>query len=158
MSRIYSVPFSAVADSAAVDVFEITPPTTRRAIALREIVIGQSSDYGDAAAEGLSLLFKRGHGHTAGSSGSAVTPVPHASNDRAAVFTATTNNTTQASAGGGSLTTIRAETFNVQSGYQYLPLAQDRIIISPGDALVVSITAPADALTVSGTAVIEELD
>lgn len=155
MSRFFSVPFSAVAVSVAQDLFEITVGT--RPIRLHEIVISESSDFGDSQAEGLVVSIKRGVGATAGSGGSTVAPVRHGSGNTAPGATAKVNNTTQATAGGGSLTTIRSETFNVQSGYQYLPIQSQILAFLPGETCVVSTTVPADSLTMSGTLVFEEL-
>ena len=156
MGRFYSIPFSAVEVSAAQDLFEVVASSGKPFI-LHEIVIAQASDYGDAQAEGLSILIKRGVGSTSGSGGSTVTPVKHLTNDAAAGPTAEINNTTQASAGGGSLTTVRAEAFNVQAGWQYLPTPEQRLLFLAAEACVVSITVPADAVTMSGTLVLEEL-
>jgi hypothetical protein len=156
MGRMYTVSFSAVSVSAAVDVFEILAASGKPFL-LHEITLAQSSDYGDAAAEGLSVLIKKATGsYTSGGSGGTPTPAKHLTNDAAAGVTAETNNTSQASAGSGALTTIRAEAFNVQAGYQYFPAPEQRIMFLPSEALVVSITAPADAITLSGSAVIEE--
>ncbi len=132
--------------------------STAKQFILHEVVIAQSSDYGDAAAEGLSVLIKRATGsYTSGSGGSTVTPAKHLTNDAAAGPTAEVNNTSQASAGSGALTTLRAEAFNVQVGYQYLPPPEQRYTYLAAEACVVSITAPADAITLSGTMVIEEI-
>jgi hypothetical protein len=157
MGRLYSVPFSATAVSAAVDAFEVLASSAKPFI-LHEVTLAQSSDYGDAAAEGLSVLIKRATGsYTSGSGGSTVTPAKHLTNDAAAGPTAEVCNTTQAAAGSGALTTIRAEAFNVQAGYQYLPTPEQRPVFLAAEACVVSITAPADAITLSGTLVFEEL-
>lgn len=157
MGRFYSASFSATSVSAAVDCFEILAATGKPFI-LHEVVLSQSSDYGDSAAEGLSVLIKRATGsYTSGSGGSTATPAKHATNDAAAGPTAETNNTTQASAGSGALTTIRAEAFNVQAGYQYLPPPEQRLAFLPSEACVISLTAPADAITLSGTVVFEEI-
>ena len=156
MGRFYSVAFSAVSVSAAQDLFEVLA-ATGKPFALHEIVVEQSSDYGDAQAEGLSILIKRATGsYTSGSGGSTVTPAKHLTNDAAAGPTAEINNTSQAAAGSGALTTVRAEAFNVQAGYQYLPPPEQRLFFLPAEACVVSITAPADAVTMSGTLVFEE--
>lgn len=157
MGRFYSASFSAASVSAAVDVFEVLA-STGKPFVLHEVVLAQSSDYGDAAAEGLSILVKRATGsYTSGSGGSTATPAKHNTNDAAAGPTVETNNTTQASAGTGALTTIRAEAFNVQAGWQYLPTPEQRPFFLPAEACVVSLTAPADAITLSGTLVFEEL-
>jgi len=161
MGRVYHVPFSATAVTAAVDVFEVLA-ASGKAFALTEVVISQSSDYGDAAAEGLSVLIKRATGtYTTGSGGSTVTPAKSLTQDAAAGPTAKILNTTQASAGTGALTTLRAEAFNVQRGYSYRPLqnfpgTDQRLTFAPGEACIVSTTAPADSLTISGTLVFEE--
>jgi hypothetical protein len=156
MGRSYSVPFSATAVSASVDVFEVLAATGKPFV-LHEIVLAQSSDYGDAQAEGLSILIKRATGaYTSGSGGSTVTPAKYLTNDAAAGPTPEVCNTTQAAAGSGTLTTLRAEAWNVQAGYQYLPIPERRYWFLPGEACVVSITAPADAITLSGTLDFEE--
>ncbi len=156
MGRFYSVNFSAVAVTAAVDVFQVIAPTNK-SFHLHEIIISQSSDLGDAQAEGLLVTIKRGIGNTAGSSGSAATPAKHRSIDSASGVTATTNNTSQAAAGAGSLTTLRADGFNIQNGYQYLVAPVQRLFFAGGESCVVSMTAPADSITVSGTLVFEEV-
>lgn len=157
MGRLYSCSFSAVSVSAAVDCFEVLAAIGKPFI-LHSVTLAQSSDYGDSAAEGLSVLIKRATGsYTSGSGGSTVTPAKHLTNDAAAGPTAETNNTTQAAAGSGALTTIVADAWNVQGGYQYLPPPEHRITFLPAEACVVSITAPADAITLSGTLVFEEL-
>jgi hypothetical protein len=159
MGRKYSIPFTAVVSpAAAFDAFEIKSPAVGGySFIVHEITLGQSSDVGDAAAEGLNLLLKRGVGHTAGSGGTAVTPAPHSSIDPPSVLTATTMNTAQATAGGGTLTTIRAEAMNEQAGYLFLPLGEDRPVFGRGEALIVSVSAPADAITCSGNCIVEEI-
>lgn len=157
MGRFYSVPFSAVAVTAAQDVFEVLAASGKPFV-LHEIVLGQTSDAGDSQAELEQVLIKRATGsYTSGSGGSTVTPVKHLTNDAAAGPTAEINNTTQAAQGSGTLTTIRTDCFNVQAGYQYLPTPESRILFLPAEACIVSITAPVDSLTMSGTLVFEEL-
>jgi hypothetical protein len=162
MGRIYSIPLTnsaGVAGTGATlieDAFEITA-ASGKPFWLHEVVIGQTSDFGDAQAEGLPFIVKKGIGHTAGSGGQSVTPAKHLTNDAAAGATAKICNTTQAVVGAGSLTTIRGDGWNVQGGEQYLPTPETRILFLPAEACVISLAAPADALTLIGTAVIEEL-
>jgi hypothetical protein len=157
MGRFYSINVAGVAVSAAQDLFEILAGSGKP-FYLHEIVVGQTSDFGDAAAEGLGVRIKRAtSGYTSGSGGSTPTPAKHLTSDSASGVTAEANNTTQAVAGGGTLTTLRAEPFNVQAGYQYLPTPETRYFFAAGEACVISLTAPADAITVDMTAVIEEL-
>lgn len=157
MGRFYSIPFSAVAVSAAQDLFEVLAGTNKPFF-LHEIVVGQYSDAGDSQAELLAILIKKATGaYTSGSGGTTPTPVPHMTGDSAAAVTVEVNNTSQAAAGSGALTTVRAEAFNVQAGWQYLPTPEQRLYFRPAEACVVSLSLPADAVTLNGILVIEEL-
>jgi hypothetical protein len=69
---IFTATFSAIAVSAAQDVFELITGATSR-IEICEVFLGQYSDVGDAAAEMLSVQIVRGH-TVVGSGGAAVTP------------------------------------------------------------------------------------
>lgn len=155
MSAIYYVAVSGVAVSAAQDIFEIVAPT-RAPVALREIIIGQYSDFADAQAELLSVLVMRGHS-TTGSGGTSPTPATRTGNSTASASAATVkaNNTTVATS--GSPETLIADSFNVAAGWTHRPLAEERIIIQPGVRLVCRITAPADAITLNATLVFEEI-
>lgn len=151
---VYSATFSAVAVTAAQDLFEIVAPANSRLV-LREIKIGQYSDFGDAAAEILSILVMRGHA-TSGSGGSAATPAPLGVSTLPAGSTVEVNNTTPAS--GGSPVTLWADAMNIANGFSWKPRElDDRIIVEAGGRLVVRITAPADSLTLNGTIVFDEI-
>lgn len=151
MNRIYTASFSAVAVSAAQDVFEIVAPSNAR-VTIRKVVIGQYSDFADAEAEILSVKIIRGH-TTSGSGGSSVTPTGPNSSSPLSGSTVERNNTTVATTSG---TDVYADVMNVAAGWYYEPLPEERISISGGERLVVRITAPADALTMNGTIVFEE--
>ena len=158
---LYSATFSAISVSAAQDVFEVVAAATAR-VAIREIVLGQYSDFGDAEDELLSVQVIRGY-TTSGSGGASVTPRPLNSYDRDAVTTVERNNTTQASAGTAHV--LIADSFNVRAGWylgskNYVTSEYGRehgILLKPSERLVVAITVPADALTMNGTIVFEEL-
>lgn len=158
--RFFTVPLTNPAGitgspvSAIVDAFEVVNASTKILI-LHEVVIGQISDYGDAAAEGLPFIIKRGVGHTPGTGGQAVTPAKHQTGDAAAAATAKICNTTQAT--GGTITTLRAEPWNVQAGEGYLPTPEERYTFSPSESVIVSLAAPADALTLIGSLTFEEI-
>jgi hypothetical protein len=152
MGSIHAAAFSAVAVAAAQDVFEIVAPADRM-VTLREVRLGQSSDAGDAQAELIALTIVRGH-TTSGSGGAPVTPAALRSGDATANAGIARNNTTLAQ--NGSAATLLAEAWNVQMPYVYRPEADARIVVAPGERLVVRIGAPADALTVSATLVFEE--
>ena len=153
--NLFAVTFSAVAVSAAQDLFELVAAASSKLV-LREVRLGQYSDFGDAAAELLSVLIIRNY-TTSGSGGSAFTPLPFngISGARVAVTTAEINNTTVATA--GTPETMVADSFNIATGWLYRPPADERIILEPSKRLVVRVTVPADALTMNGTLIFEEI-
>jgi hypothetical protein len=68
------------------------------------------------------------------------------------------NNTTRATAGGGSLVTMLEDTWNIQLGWLYYPVPEERIVVSPSDFITVALpTAPTDDLETSGTIVWEAI-
>lgn len=148
---IYSATFSAIAVSAAQDLFELVAPASGP-VRIREIRIGQYTDFGDAAAEILSIQLVRGH-TTTGSGGSAVVPSALGESNWSR-STLARNNTTIAA--NGSPQILLADAFNIQAGWWYRPPEDERIIIQPSARFVVRITLPADALTVNGTLIFEE--
>lgn len=153
MARMYSASVAAVAVSAAQDLWEIVPSSTN-GVAIHGLLIGQSSDYGDAAAEGLGISFIRGH-TTSGSGGTTPTPTSLAPGGSAASATVEANNTTVATA--GSPVTVMADCFNIQAGYQLWFPPECRIILQPSQRGVFRLTAPADAITLSSTLFFEGL-
>ena len=154
MARQYSVIFSAVAVTAAQDLFEITPADDKP-VRIRGLFIGQSSDAGDAMDEMLQVSIIRGY-TTSGSGGSAPTPAPLSSIDTAAGFTAEVNNTTVANT--GTAVTLHPDTFNVRAGHApWFPTENCPGASQANTTIVVRITAPADSLTMSGTLYVEEL-
>lgn len=158
--RMYTVPLTNPAGtagspySAATDFWEVVNASTK-VLVLHEVVLGQTSDYGDAQAEGLPFFIKRGVGHTPGTGGAAVTPAKHQTGDAAAAATAKILNTTQAT--GGTITLLRAEPFNVQAGEGYLPTPEERYTFAPSESIIVSGIAPADALAMVGSLTFEEI-
>ena len=158
MGRFYAVSFSAVAVSAAQDLFELTAPANAAArIRLHSLSVIQTSDVAAADSEVLSVtLLRYSSASTSGSGGSAATPVALESGDPAATFAAEANNTTAAT--GGTNVTLAVTGFNVLAGLEWsLPIPPDRKPAAiNGERLVLRLSAPADALTVSGTAIVEE--
>jgi hypothetical protein len=152
--RSYTVTFSAVAVSAAQDLFEVTPADDKP-VEIVGIELGQSSDAGDAADELLQVSIIRGH-TTSGSGGSAPTPGPMEPGDAAAGFTAEVNNTTVASA--GTTVTLHNFCWNVRAGYiNWFPEVVRFKAGQGNTTIVVRQTAPADSITMSGTLYVREL-
>jgi hypothetical protein len=150
---VYSVTFSAVAVSAQQDLFEIVSPAAG-IIEIHGFELFQTSDHGDAAAEGLQLLWVRGHA-TSGSGGSSFTPVLRSGKDGAAAATCEINNTTIAST--GTAVNYSAGGFNVQAGFERWYPPEVRPVLRNSERGVLRCSAPADALTMSGTLYYEEL-
>ena len=153
MGRMYSASISEVAVSAIQDLWELAA-ATNVAVVIHGLVIGQSTDYGDAAAEGLPIQFTRGH-TVSGLFGSTVTPTALDPGGATADTTVEANNTTQATTSG---VLVFADAFNVQAGYQLWFTPETRITIAGGQRLVVELpVAPTDAITVSSTIFFEEI-
>ena len=155
---IFTFPFSATALTTAgsVDLWCVTAPSNSR-IAIREIVLGQYSDPGDAQAEMLSLVFMSGS--TAPSSGTAITGLNlhrYSTGVTAATSCVVVGpSTTLASTTSASV--IRAETWNVAGGYRYYPVPAERPIIGMSQRFLVRMTVPNDALTINGTLMLQEV-
>ena len=155
MGRMYSVTFDGVGVTASQDLFELIPADDKP-IDIVAIMIGQSSDVGDAAAENLRVSILRGH-TSGGSGGSSFTPTPLNPADAAAGAAAEINNTTIAS--GGTAIALYSVAFSAQSGLvEWFP-PEARIRVSQANTTVVVrlMAAPTDSLTTSGTLIFEEL-
>jgi hypothetical protein len=161
---IYTATFNAVAVTAAQDFFEITAPANSR-VRIRECRIGQYTDFGDAAAEILSVLVIRGFTTSGSVGGTAPTPsnVSGHSGALAAGSVVEINNTTLANT--GSAVTLYADTWNIATPWWFAPSMPsprngwwgEHLILAPSQRLVFRITAPADSITCNGTLVFEEL-
>ena len=152
MGRMYKAQLSAIAVTAIQDLWEINAPSDA-VVVLHSCVIGQNTDFGDAAAEGLPVQISRATG-TAGSGGSGVTANPLEVGMPAYGGTVERNNTTQA----GTTTVLHADVFNIQGGWLYIPTPEERIVISPSGVLVIELpVAPADSITVYSTITFEEI-
>lgn len=153
MSRVYTVQFNNIAVTAVQDLIGVYSGANM-AFELHEIFIGQISA---TAIGNLRLSIKRMLATvTSGSGGSAPTPQKAINGDAAATVTARANDTIQATA--TSTSVLRSDVFNVINGYLWLPAPDDRPIIAPSQALIVSLdTAPGASETMSGTATFREL-
>jgi hypothetical protein len=153
MARCYTVSFSAVAVTAAQDLFELTPADDKP-IEIFGMQLFQTSDFGDAQDEGLQLKVIRGF-TASGSGGSTPTPTVLDNISTAAGFASETNNTTQANT--GSTTTLHIDGWNVRAGYQiWLPEGAGWSASQANTTIVVQQTAPADSITMSGTLYVKE--
>jgi hypothetical protein len=158
--KIYSVTTGFQSVSVAQDLLEIIAGSNR-SIRIHQVIIGQSSDYGDSEAEGVQIRFLRYSGsYASGSVGTTgVDRDPYGSDDLpAADAVAERNNTTIAAIGTGQEDILIDDVMNVQAGYNWLPTPELRPDIAGTDAFVVRVvTAPTDALTMCCTVLFEEM-
>lgn len=153
MSRIYTVSFAGVAATAQQDLFELVA-AAGKPLRVLALFLSQSSEVGDAAEEGLSILLKSGQ-TTSGSGGSAPTPVPQNVTDAAAGFTAETNNTTKAT--GGTIVTHHAANWIIRQPFELILPDRLQQELTGGRRWTAELaTTPADSITISGTVVVEE--
>lgn len=104
MGRIYAVPYQGTITNAGgdSDLLEVLPADDKP-VKLRGWSIGQTSEVGDSAEEGVRIsVIRMAATVTSGSGGSSVTPVSMDSADTAAGFSAECNNTTVATTSGAS--------------------------------------------------------
>lgn len=145
MGRVYTASVTDVAVTVAQDFFELTAPSDL-VFCILSCHIGQSSDAGDAAAEMLTINITRYS--TSGSGGSTPTARPHHVGDAATSVIEEANNTTQ----GGTPVVLFSEAFNVQAGWHYVPIPEERIWVSPSGIIAIELpVAPGDSLTMSGS-------
>ena len=150
---IFKIPMSAVACSAAQDLWHLKAGATYPLL-IHEIVLSQKTL---VATEGRDLkLIRHTTTVTQGSGGSTPTPAQMNPGGSASGITAHMNDTTQASA--GTLTTLHSDVWQFLNGFFWMPAPEDRIFISPATGFIVSlVTAPSASMTVSGTITYEEL-
>lgn len=150
MGRMFSVSFSEVAVTAQQDLFQLEAITVPAI--LHSVFLSQSSDVGDAASEGLSILIRRVTDNV-GSPFATVSPLDLG--DSAANAEAAINETTELTTGA---TTLHSEAWNILTPFVYLPPPELRPVIQIGNAITVNLnTTPADSITMSGTLYFEEI-
>ena len=154
MSGVYTVQFTAVAVTAAQDLFEIVA-ASGKPVVLLGFGLSQSTELGDTAEEQLSIVVKSGQ-TTSGSGGSSVTPVANDSSQAAASFTAEANNTTKASA--GTIVTHYPYNWNVRMPLDILYPEPMQLLMAASRRMTIELVgAPTDSITISGYAVVQEI-
>lgn len=160
MSRIYSVVANVTVTAAGTDTdaLEILPADDKPC-RLVGFNLGQISEVGDAAEEGLRVTVRRLPATvTSGSGGSAPTPAPMDSADTAAGFAAEVNNTTVATTSGTAIF-LAEYGWNERAPFeQWYPDPEMRPMARQGEALCIRIeTTAADDLSAQATFFVEEL-
>ena len=144
MKRVFSISFTEVAVTAQQDLFQIE--ATARGAKLLAVFLSQSSDVGDAEAEGLSILIQRVTDEVTND----VAEVPMDSGGGAYLGDLAINETTELTTGAE---VIHSEIWNIAQGpFIYLPPPELIADITGGEVIVVNLnTTPSDSITMSGT-------
>lgn len=151
MSR-YSVVHVIAALSAARDLIEITAPSTG-IVELVSVYVSQDSDDATSESEMLPVIVQRAS--ASGSGGSALTASKLANLGSAASSSIEGGNTSAATLSGVAL---HRDTFNVLSGYQWVPVEHERPIVPPSGIIVVRLdAAPSDAVDLKVTVFFREI-
>ena len=158
MGRMYQVPIAFVAQTAQIDVFELTAAAEKPCL-IHEIYVANSTDVGDAQEEMLTLKLKRAFSTvTSGTGGSAPTPVPIHPDDAASGLAAEVNNTTKLVVNTGTITDERLYAWNVRQPFHMIFTPETRPKIKGGEKKVLELTTtPADSITLGGHVLVEEL-
>lgn len=161
MGRIYTVPFASGTVTNAggnADLWELTPADDKP-IKLRGFILGQTSEVGDAAEEGVNISVIHLAATVTSGNGSSVTPVPvDVGVNAAAGFTAEINGSTVATTS-TTATTVYEFCWNQRSSPYEVWFPDDRFcpVARQGSALVIRMnTTVADDITFAGTAIVEE--
>src|SRR3990167_5348536 len=145
MGEVYSAVMKGVAVSTAKAVFIIQAPTTNR-VRIREVRLGQYSDFGDAASEILSVHMVRAATSFATEGGIEISPQNMQPSAR--VASSRVVHTANVATDGG--VRLVADVMNIAAGHWYYPPSCEQIWVNPGSNLAVVLSAPADALTMNG--------
>lgn len=141
---VYTASFDAPgATSAATTLLELTAGASCVAVII-EASITQTTDYGDAEAEGIRILMRRYSSN--GTGGTGLVENPHMTNYPAAGSAVVRN-----ASGGTATANLPAEGANIQAGYFYKPVPEARIYVPAGGIIGWELmAAPTDAITFSG--------
>lgn len=157
---IFTVPFTATVTNAGgnADLWEVLPADDLPC-KIRGIRLGQTSEVGDTAEEGLRISVIRMRATiTSGSGGSAGAPEDVARSNQAPSFTCETNNSTVATTSGDT-EIVEDLSWNVRNSPFEIWYPDDRFAPKAiqGEGLFVRMqTTPADDFTFAGTLWVEE--
>lgn len=160
MARIYAVPFAGatVTNAGGNNDLWIFEPADDKPVKLRGFRLGQTSEVGDTAEEGVEIQVIHMTATVTNGNGGSVTPVKMDSADAAAGFTSETNGTTVATTS-GTTTIVESLCWNLRNspcdfwypGPEFSPKAKQ------GEALIIRlITTVADDINFGGVAWLEE--
>lgn len=160
MSRFYNVPYQGTLTTAGGNATLCEAlPADDKPLRLRGWIIGQISEVGDAAEEGMRLTVARYPATVTTGNGTAVTPVAMDSADSAAGFTAECNGATVTTTSGTAVILMELAWNNRASPFEFwFPDERFCPIVKQGEGLVVNCeTTVADDITVGLTFMFEEM-
>lgn len=153
--RIYKCPFGYTAETVAVDVVELTPADDKPIVIFR-LVMGQTTEVGDAQDEFIGTSIVRGNttsgsGGVAAANGNITNP-----SDATSGFTYEALNTTQATS--GTTKTLAQPTWCVRGGMDHVYLPEERDEATQANTLMCwrLAGAPADSVTMGGHVTVGE--
>lgn len=156
MSGIYTVRYPPAAVTTALDLFEITPSSSKPCMLL-SIHLGQSTEIGDAQEEQLQVSIKYGQ-DTTGSGGTLATSRARDISASGVFpgFVAKYGNTTKAS--GGNIVTLDDYFWNVRMPLDVIFTEAETIIIPASVRLTIELVGtPTDSITLGGYIVVQEI-
>ncbi len=149
MGRRFSVSFTEVAVTAQQDLFQLEALVVPAKLLM--CVLSQTSDVGDAAAEGLSIQIRRFTDAVTND----LAEVKLDGGDGAANANLAINETTELVVG---QEIIHSEAWNIAVPWIYIPIPELRPVIQIGNGVAINLnTTPADSITISGTLYFEEM-
>lgn len=158
MAALYKVSYTGTVTNAGgnADLLELTPGDDAP-IRLYKLIIGFTSEVGDAQEEGVSLSLIYLPATVTSSNGTAVTPARSDQRIAAAIFAAEANGATVATTSGTAIT-LEELSANVRIATEWVwPTVEEQIVIRQGAALVLrNNTTLADDATVTITAYVYE--
>jgi hypothetical protein len=153
MGRIYTVPLNNVSVGVVMDVIAVYAGAVK-AFTVHEVDLGQT---GQTTVGNLRIRLRVLPATVTAGTGGAVGTVNRKNlNDTAAVVTSRTNDTTQATTSGTAVD--EPDVWNPINGYQKLYPPEDRPVVGPNAAFILSLDqAPGAAFTCNGVITVEEL-
>lgn len=149
--RVYTSQYTAINTTGPQDLFTITCPSDSVVVVL-SARWGQHSDEGDAESEMLVIQISRYS--ATGSGGTTPTPRPHDLGDNLFGGTVELHNSTQ----GVTIGVIYSDIVNIQAGWRYVPVPEERIYITPNEILAFELPiGPVDAINTDGSITFAEI-
>lgn len=154
MARRYTIGFAQVVCAAAQDILAIKCAATC-VVRIVEVRLAQSGS--TTSTQQRIRHSKLTATATLGSIGTTPVAIKHETGDAAAASTFRANDTTQATTTPGAKSTVFEDVFNFLSGYFWVPVPEEYIVLAPGEAYVLEFPAAPTSGTYNGSVTFEEI-